>query len=234
MIHANNSIVDVSDIGSTNYEALLCLTNASNCCGNNHGNQGEWYLPSGVPVNANNSLHFYRNRGPSVLRLKLTLNDDIYPDVGVYHCEIPDAGRFNQTVYIGLYPSGMGMPMISKSPEYSSYNNSQLLTCISVGGPATTVEWLKDDNIKYEQLKRIINLTTAEYQSTLLLGQSIPEEVIGNYTCRVSNARGEANKTIRLYGKHYHCIIIQSIIIMLMITITFLCTCMGRYTDHRY
>ena len=204
MIHANNSVVDVNDIGSTNYEALLCLTNASNCCGNNRGNQGEWYLPSGVPVNAIN-----RNRGPSVLRLISTLNDNMhYPDGGMYRCEIPDAGGFNQNVYIGIYPSGMGMgmPMINNFPEYSSYNNSQILTCTSAGGPATTIEWSKDGKIlgyKYEQLKRIVNLTTAEYQSTLSLGQSRPEEVIGNYTCRVSNARGEANKTIRLHGKFY-------------------------------
>ena len=212
MIHVNNSIINVSDIGSTNYEALLCLTTASNCCGNNHDNQGEWYLPSGVPVNANNRMHFYRNRGPSVLRLKSTMNDDVYPDVGMYRCEIPDDGGFNQTVYIGIYPSGIGMPIINKSPEYSSYNNRQILTCTSAGGPATTVEWSKDGKIlgdEYEQLKRIINLTTAEYQTTLTLGQSRPEEVIGNYTCRVNNARSKDTKTIRLHGK-YHCMIIQS------------------------
>ena len=212
MIHANNSIIDVSDIGNTNYEALLCLTNASNCCGHN---QGEWYLPSGVPVNTNR-MYFHRNRSRSVLRLISTLNGNIYPDVGVYRCEIPDAqsGGFNQNIYIGIYPSGMGMgkPTINNFPEYSSYNNSQILTCTSAGGPATTVEWLKDGKIlgdKYEQPKRIINQTTAEYQSTLILGQSRPDEVVGNYTCRVSNARGEANKTIHLHGKFY-CMIIQS------------------------
>lgn len=42
--HANNTIIDVNDIGNSNYEALLCLTNVTNCCGNNYGNQGEWYF----------------------------------------------------------------------------------------------------------------------------------------------------------------------------------------------
>jgi hypothetical protein len=211
-IHANNTIVDVNDIGGTNYEALLCLTNASNCCGGNRGNQGEWYLPSGVPANTD-SIYFNRNRGPSVLRLISPLDDNLFADGGVFHCEIPDASGFNQSAYIGIYPSGTGMPMINIFPEYSSYNNSQVLMCTSTGGPATTVEWLKDDQIlgdDYEQHKRIANQTTAEYRSTLSLNQSRPEKVIGNYTCRVSNARGGDTKTIRLHGKHHYMIILCS------------------------
>ena len=204
-IHANNSVVDVSDIGSTNYEALLCLTNASNCCG---GNKGEWYLPNEVSVDNSDMMHFSKTRGPSVLRLT-SLNDSLqsFP-VGVYHCEIPDANGDSQNIYIGIYPSrsGVGEPIINNFPEYSSYNNSQILTCTSAGGPATTVEWSKNGKIlgdEYEQLKRIINQTTAEYQTTLTLGQSRPDEVVGNYTCRVSNSRGGDAKIIRLHGKYH-------------------------------
>jgi hypothetical protein len=205
-IYANNSVVDVNDIGGPNYEALLCLTNARNCCGYKHGDQGEWYLPSGVPANTN-SIYFNRNRGPSVLRLTSILNDNLFPDGGVFRCEIPDASGLNQSVYIGIYPSdsGVGEPLINKFPEYSSYNNSQILTCTSTGGPATNVEWWKDDQLlgnEYEQHKRIANQTTAEYQSTLFLGQSRPDKVIGNYTCRVSNARNEVTKTIHLHGSN--------------------------------
>ena len=161
-----------------------------------------------MPVNDIN-----RNRGPSVLRLISTLNDNIYPDGGVYRCEIPDANGTSQNIYVGIYPEGdlEGVLTITKLPNYS-FDIVQVIICTSAGGPATNVEWLKDGKIlgdKYEQLKRIINLTTAEYQSILTLGQLIPEEVIGNYTCRVSNARGEANKTIHLHGKFY-CMIVQS------------------------
>ena len=162
-------------------------------------------MPSGVPAGDSNGMHFSRNRGPSVLRLnKSTLNDDLSP-AGVFRCEIPDASGVSQNVYIGIYPSGVGAPMMNKFPEYS-YNNSQILTCTSTGGPATTVDWLKDGQIlgnEYKQQKKIINQTTAEYQSTLSLGRSRPDEVIGNYTCRVNNARGGDSKTIRLYGKYH-------------------------------
>ena len=175
-------------------------------------------MPSGVPASDSNGMHFSRNRGPSVLRLnRSTLNDDISP-AGVFRCEIPDASGIRQYVYIGIYPPRVGAPMINKFPEYS-YNNSQILTCTSIGGPATTVDWLKDGQTlgdEYEQQKGIINQTTAEYQSVLSLGQSRPDEVIGNYTCRVNNARGGDTKTIRLYGTlslHYYlCMLITNFV----------------------
>ena len=179
-------------------------------------------MPSGIPADDSNGMHFSRNRGPSVLRLKL--NGDSSP-AGLFRCEIPSASGVS-SVYIGVYPPGEGVPMINRFPEYS-YNNSQILTCTSTGGPATTVDWLKDGQTlgdEYEQQKGIINQTTAEYQSVLSLGQSRPDEVIGNYTCRVNNARGGDNKTIRLYGK-YHCIIIYACLSLLL--------CMGRYTNYR-
>ena len=202
-LHANNTILDVKDIGNTNCEALLCLTNARSCCGNNYGNQGGWYLPSELPVKGSNSMHWSRNRGPSVLRLisRATLNDSLSP-MGVFRCEIPDASGVSQNLYIGIYPSGVGVPVINKLPEYS-YNTNQMLTCTSTGGPATNVEWLKDGQIlghEYEQQKRIVNQTTAEYQSILSLGQLTPDEIIGKYTCRVTNARGGTNETIHLHG----------------------------------
>ena len=200
-LHASNTIVDVNDIGNTNCEALLCLTNATNCCGNNYGNQGEWYLPSGVPADDSNDVHFSRNRGPSVLRLTQNGSTSLQL-MGVFRCEIPDASGVSQNLYIGIYPPGVGVPVINKLPEYS-YNTSQMLTCTSTGGPATNVEWWKDGQIlghEYEQQKRIVNQTTAEYQSILSLGRSMPDEIIGKYTCRVNNARGGANETIHLHG----------------------------------
>ena len=77
--------------------------------------------------------------------LRLILNGDISL-VGVFHCEIPDASGTNQSVYIGIYPLQKGAPTINKLPEYA-YNENQILICISTGGPATTVEWLKDGQI---------------------------------------------------------------------------------------
>ena len=115
-----------------------------------------------------------------------------------------DANGTSQNIYVGVYPEGGGALTINELPYYS-FDLIQVITCSSIGGPATTVEWLKDGQIlgkEYEQQKRIINQTNAEYQSTLSLGRSRPDKVIGNYTCRVNNDRGADNKTIHLYGKY--------------------------------
>ena len=164
-------------------------------------------MPNGTQIdNDNSNIHFRRSGGPSVSRLKLqTINGTAAPS-GVFRCEIPDASGTGQSIYVGIYPPGMGAPTINKFPEYT-YSENQILTCTSIGGPATTTEWMKDDQIlgvaEYEQQKRIINQTTGEYQSILSLGQLRPDEAIGNYTCRVSNSRNGDTKTIRLYGKYH-------------------------------
>ena len=204
-IHDNNSVVNISDIGESD-DALLCYTNASNCCKRPGQVAGEWYFPSEVAIKIFMfGDDIYRDRAPSVVRLNRR-NNATSPS-GVFRCEIPDASGTNQSIYIGVYPEGEGVITINELPSYS-FDHDQFLTCTSRGGPATNVEWLKDGQIlgdEYEQQKRIINQTTAEYQSVLSLSQLNPEEVIGNYTCRVNNARGGDNKTIRLHGKYYFC-----------------------------
>ena len=107
-IYSNNSIVIVDDIAE--YDgALLCYTNSVVCCSSSR--QGEWYFPSGAPVGTSGDRGgFYRNRGPSVVRLNRR-NNAMMP-TGVFSCEIPDASGTNQSIYIGIYPRGEGTPMI--------------------------------------------------------------------------------------------------------------------------
>ena len=160
--------------------------------------------------------------------LRLILNGNISL-VGVFHCEIPDASGTNQSVYIGVYPPEKGAPTINKLPEYA-YNENQILICTSTGGSATIVEWSKDGQVlgvaEYEQQKRIINQTTGEYQSILSLGQLRPDEVIGNYTCQVSNSRDGDTKTIHLYGKY------QSFALLPVVLNLFGMWVYCRYTNH--
>ena len=66
---------------------------------------GDWYYPNGTGVANNGEMwKFYRDRGPSVVRL----NKRRGGEDGIYHCEIPDTAGVNQTIYIGVYTAGSG------------------------------------------------------------------------------------------------------------------------------
>ena len=65
-----------------------------------------------------------------------------------------------------------------------TYDSDQLtLTCISTGGPATTVSWTRDNvNITGEQNETVLNdAVTARYTHTLNVTTA------GEYTCTVAN-----------------------------------------------
>ena len=203
-IYGNNSIVTVDEIAE-NDSALLCYTNNRTCCKiNGLTGIGEWYFPNETMVSFGShdkGGDFYRNRGPSVVRLNRR-NNAMMP-TGVFRCEIPDASGTNQSIYIGVYPHGEGAPVINISLSYS-YNQTQSLECTSIGSPATNVMWLKNGVLlggEYEQHQIITNRTISKYRNVLSLDQRHPKEIIGNYTCLVRNSRTESSKTIQLNGE---------------------------------
>ena len=58
------------------------------------------------------------------------------------------------------------------------------LTCISTGGPATTVTWTRDSEAAVGvRRSEIVNRETAEYTNTLTVTGRLP----GLYTCTVTN-----------------------------------------------
>ena len=96
-----DSFVNVSDIGNNNdIDALLCLTNATDCCGGTN-RMGDWFLPNGTVVgsftdnggNLNNDF-FSRNRDQSVVRLSRFNSPS---ERGRFHCEL----RGN-TIYVNI------------------------------------------------------------------------------------------------------------------------------------
>ena len=99
---ANGGYIDVDDIGSSDYDALICRTNRSDCCRQQRA--GEWYFPNGTRVqnrgyNYGHISYFYRDRGESVVRLKRIS----YPsERGNFKCEIPDPFGYNQTLDINI------------------------------------------------------------------------------------------------------------------------------------
>ena len=99
----------ISDIGSTDNTALLCITNKA------VNGEGDWFAPDGDRVGALGSTDvpgFGRNRAAMIVRL-LRRNDGT-PEQGIYHCVMEDADNIPQTVNVGLYNSGEGKVGYSK------------------------------------------------------------------------------------------------------------------------
>ena len=108
MFYGNNSNVAIGDIGVED-NSLLCLTDSTQCCrgsDNPNGALGEWYFPGGSPVpdGTDTSRDIFRNRGASVVRLNRRNNAQ--SPTGVYRCEIPDASRTTQNIFVGVNING--------------------------------------------------------------------------------------------------------------------------------
>ena len=74
--------------------------------------------------------------------------------------------------------------------------DQQALTCISTGGPPTTVSWIKDaklikvDGNTYRQTQTITNRINATFMTTIFIKTAIDQNrIVGNYSCMVSNSR---------------------------------------------
>ena len=68
------------------------------------------------------------------------------------------------------------------SGEVTFDYDEMTLTCISTGGPATTVTWTRDSITVTEGTETVLNnATTAQYTHTLTVTTG------GEYTCNVSN-----------------------------------------------
>ncbi|CAI8036052.1 hypothetical protein GBAR_LOCUS20225 [Geodia barretti] len=117
----------------------------------------------------------------------------IAPKYGIYRCEIAvnsDKPSVTQSLYVGIYSNDTGEIMISgditvtvdsdlngASPEFT-------LTCISTGGPATTVTWTRDSTTVTEgKMTELVNTRTAQYTHTLSVTGRMP----GLYNCTVEN-----------------------------------------------
>ena len=94
--YLNNTVVLITDIGEDT-NALLCVTDRSDCCSSPNG---EFYYPDNTAVGFSNTNPLYRNRGPQVVRLNRRTNT--LSPTGVYRCEIPDSSGRMQNIYINV------------------------------------------------------------------------------------------------------------------------------------
>ena len=91
---STNSYIDIDEIGEGDEAALLCITDLMRCCRgiDRLGDPalGQWFYPNGINVSIEGAGYdFYRNRGPSVVRLNRR-NNATSP-TGLYCCGVPDS-----------------------------------------------------------------------------------------------------------------------------------------------
>ena len=227
----------LSDIGSNDSSALLCHTNRPRS-GRHSG--GDWFSPDGTRVGSVSSSvvpGFERNRGPMLVRLRRA---DSNAANGIYKCEVKDESGTNQTVFVGIYINAEGkcshIFLLYTSQLYHNYyivgriviwNTSFhlhrefetvspqfTLTCISTGGPATTVTWTRDSTTVTEGTETVLNdPVTAQYTHNL----TVNGRMEGVYECLISNIYYQNSASIDVKGILYNCIIISLSTVVLSI-----------------
>ena len=109
----NNGLLNISDIGSNDYTALLCITNRPPPTGSATSG-GNWFAPYGTRVgdkDINDVPGFSRTRGPMVVRLRRDTGTGAAAE-GIYRCSVNDAESTPHSLYVGLYTSGRGIYML--------------------------------------------------------------------------------------------------------------------------
>ena len=107
MAYSNNSVVIITDIGEGDM-SLYCITERSECCRSSDGGErGDWFLPGqDSAVKDNSTADFSRRREPRAVVLNRSNNAAV--PIGLYRCEVPDAGNTIQSLYIGVYTNVRG------------------------------------------------------------------------------------------------------------------------------
>ena len=137
----------------------------------------------------------FESREPQRVSLRRDRNPVI---VGVYRCDVSTNrvhdnidSSVRDVVYVGLYTPDQGK-LTSPLPSYNTNFivlgtislildlGLQTLTCISTGGPATTVSYL-DQRLCLAHRRKCDDPVTAQYTHTLTV------TIAGVYTCAVAN-----------------------------------------------
>ena len=126
-----------------------------------------------------------------------------------------DCIRLDKVIFLAQYivinHFFLGVVALSGGVNFTLDSDSQFtLTCISTGGPATTVTWTRDSTTVTERTKTV--LVNAEYIHTLEVNGS--QE--GVYTCAISNRLSIISAELDIAGENsflqyfmYSLIIIQ-------------------------
>ena len=108
--YTNNSVVTITDIG-TGSAALRCTTTLRGCCYSGPPPGTHWYFPNGSQVDRFNILPYYRSRTDGYFSPPGTVLLHRNPEgttTGIFRCEILDANRAFQSIYVGIYTATTG------------------------------------------------------------------------------------------------------------------------------
>ena len=225
---ANHSYVDLSQVGISTADpgnTVRCCTDLCTCCSNEQGDdRGGWFLPNGGSLSTS-SYDYGMRYGDG--RVDVYRQHHSMPQ-GIYRCDIEtkafhgDQITAGESVFAGLYFSNEGKMCSIASCLLTLYNagdvhiNSLLvsvdsdlngaspqftLTCISTGGPATTVTWTRDSTRVGGTTKTVLeDPVTAHYIHNLTVTGRRP----GFYTCIVANNKPSmANARLSVESKSY-------------------------------
>ena len=210
----NHGYVNLSSEGDN----VTCVTDLSTCCsGTEGGHRGDWYFPNGTRLPFSGGI--YESRGAQ--RVDILRRNNANSPVGIYRCDVQTNAvhddtdiSVRDTVYVGRYTASGGMfalslfdtpqrYLLSDSGDITisggvTYDSDQLtLTCISTGGPATTVSWTRDSTtVITEGTQTVLNdPEIARYTHTLNIS------LAGEYTCTVANNKpSSASVSINVEG----------------------------------
>ena len=99
----NNTEVSITTIGEDENDALLCFTDLFqfldySTVNDSFNDTGTWYFPNFSAVGTSGDI--YITRDPGVVRLHRRNN--ITMPTGQFHCEILDANRTNQSIFVQM------------------------------------------------------------------------------------------------------------------------------------
>ena len=120
---------------------------------------------------------------------------------GDYQCTVSNVKPSSASAIVSEF-------MVQHTTSYTASDLSPqfTLTCISTGGPATTVTWTRDSATAMGDAVTVFNdVTTAWYTRTL----TVTGRLGGDYQCTVSNVKpSSASGSLRIQGTAYnllHC-----------------------------
>lgn len=109
--------------------------------------------------------------------------------------ECPKSTPENGIAYAAknVYFMSAGLPTLSSSLLFAN----RTITCISSGGPATTVLWSRYYRLPPNtQEQHLIDTETATYHSLFTITGSNIRDFSGRFSCRVSNSRGASSQSL--------------------------------------
>ena len=100
----NNSFVFRGSIGEGHNDSLRCVTENSECCTNESEMSGSWHYEGG-DQGPNGNSDLYVTRGPRAIYL----NRRTGGSVGLWRCDVRDSSGVQQSIYIYLGTSEIGI-----------------------------------------------------------------------------------------------------------------------------